>query len=115
MLQAFREAWAGREMDETLAWSCLAANLLVLPGLGSVMARRLVEGALQAALALGGTGLTMYWLVSFARLWASEGEFPLDGGPDFAQGLMGVGVFALGWMWSLATSLAVLWAVRSRR
>jgi hypothetical protein len=112
MLRALREAWAHRRLDETLAWSALATNLLVLPGLGSMMARHRAAGILQAALALGGTGLAVYWLVSFLRLWSAEGVFPMDGGEDFALGLAGVGIFGVGWVWSLATSLLVLREVR---
>jgi hypothetical protein len=112
MLRAFREAWVHRRLDETLAWSALATNLLVLPGLGSIMARRRVSGVLQAVLALAGTGLALYWLVSFVRLWSAEGSFPMDGGEDFGLGLSGVGIFGLGWLWSLVTSLLVLREVR---
>ena len=112
MLRAFRDAWTGREVDETLAWSCLATNLLVLPGLGSMVARRRTAGLGQAALALGGTAMAVYWLVSLVRQWTREEAFPIDGGPDFAYGLIGVAVFGIGWMWSLATSLLVLRAVR---
>jgi hypothetical protein len=115
MLQALRDAWTGREVDETLAWSCLATNLLVLPGLGSLVARRRVEGLGQAVLALGGTALALYWLVSFGREWMRTEELPTDGGPDFAYGLLGVAVFAVGWLWSLVTSLLVVRAVRRPR
>ena len=112
MLRAFREAWAHRRLDETLAWSALATNLLVLPGLGSIMVRHRAAGILQAALALGGTGLAVYWLVSFLRLWSAEGVFPMDGGEDFVLGISGVLIFGVGWLWSLVTSLCVLRDVR---
>jgi len=42
------------------------------------------------------------------------GVFPLDGGPDFHVGVSGVLLFAAGWAWALATSLAVLREARRR-
>lgn len=112
MWRRIRDAFAPRPLDESLAWTCLAANLLVLPGLGSLMARRRAAGSLQAALSLGGTALAVVWLVDVARLWMEEGLFPQDGGDSFGRGLLGVAVFGLGWLWSLGTSLMVLRAVR---
>jgi hypothetical protein len=114
MLRPFREAWARRQVDETLAWSALATNLFVLPGLGSIMTRRVVAGALQAVLSLAGAGLSLYWLVLLATLWVRAGEFP-EAPPSLALGVGGVGIFAFGWLWSLATSLSVIRAVRSGR
>jgi hypothetical protein len=114
MLRPFREAWGRRQVDEALAWSALGTNLLVLPGLGSILARRLVAGALQTVLALVGAGLTVYWLVLFATVWIQQGAFP-EAPPSLALGVGGLGVLVLAWLWSLATSLSVLRAVRSGR
>ena len=90
-------------------------NLLVLPGLGSFLARRRIAGAAQAMLAGVGAGLSVWWLALLARQWAQDGYFPWDGGNDFRIGVTGVLVFAVAWVWSLATSLAVLRAARSRQ
>jgi hypothetical protein len=84
------------------ALAALSANLLVLPGLGSIaMGRR--SGWLQAAIALGGFVLTLVWIVGFVRLWIHEGAPPLS--PPYRLGLAldGVGLFALAWLWALAT------------
>ena len=40
-------------MDETRAWTCLGMNV-AQPGLGTALAGRFVEGALQAALSVAG-------------------------------------------------------------
>jgi hypothetical protein len=105
LLQAFRRRVGN---DEAVAWGGLVANLLVLPGLGSLLVGRRV-GWIQAALAVGGFVLTLVWLVSFLRTWISLGEFPLDAGPEMGRGLYGIALFAVAWLWSLGTSLHVVW------
>jgi hypothetical protein len=99
--------------DEAAAWAALAANLAVLPGLGSLTAGRRV-GWLQAALALSGGIVSLAWLAGFVREWIRLGAFPLDGGPDLSSGLAGVGAFGVAWLWSLATSLDLVRRARSR-
>jgi hypothetical protein len=102
-------------LDETRAWTCLSINLAVLPGLGSVLAGRRGPGAAQALIASVGAGLSTWWLVLLARQWAEDGSFPIDGGSDLRIGVFGVLLFAAAWLWSLATSLSVLRAVRAPR
>jgi len=88
-------------------------NLMVLPGLGSFLARRRIAGVLQAALAGTGAGLSVWWLFLLARQWAEDGYFPIDGGADFRIGIFGVLIFAAAWVWSLGTSLAVIHTART--
>jgi hypothetical protein len=87
-------------------------NLLVLPGLGSFLLGRRMTGVVQALLACTGAGMSAWWLILLARQWAQDGYFPIDGGNDFRIGVSGVFVFAVGWVWSLVTSLAVVREVR---
>jgi hypothetical protein len=101
-------------MDEARAWACLMTNLLVLPGLGSLLAGRRV-GWLQAALALVGFALSTVWLVWFVATFFREGGFPLDGGPYLPAGLLGVLVFAVSWVWGLLTGLRVVRESRGAR
>jgi hypothetical protein len=82
-------------------------NLLVLPGLGSLMAGRR-EGWPQAALALAGFALSTVWLLWFVVTWSRTGSFPLDGGPYLPMGALGVVVFAVSWVWGLFTGLRVV-------
>lgn len=105
LLGAFRRRVGN---DEAVAWGGLVANLLVLPGLGSLLVGRKV-GWIQATLALGGFVLTLVWLVSFVRAWLSLGEFPLDAGPEMTTGLFGIALFGVALLWSLGTSLSVAW------
>ena len=100
-------------VDETRAWTCLSLNLLVLPGLGSFLVRRRVAGVMQAAVALVGAGLSLWWLILLARQRMEEGAFPLEGGDALGIGVLGVTVFAAAWAWSLATGLAVIRGTRT--
>ena len=101
-------------MDEARAWACLMTNLLVLPGLGSLLAGRRA-GWPQAALAFVGFALSTVWLGWFVIAWSRTGSFPLDGGPYLPLGLLGVLLFAVSWMWGLVTCLAVVRESRAQR
>jgi hypothetical protein len=90
-------------------------NLLVLPGLGSFLARRRISGAAQALLAGTGFVMSFWWLILLGRQWTEEGYFPWDGGSDFSLGLTGFALFAVAWIWSLATSLSVIYAARTHK
>lgn len=95
-------------MDRDRAWTCLGMNLAVLPGLGTAMAGRLVEGALQAALALAGAIVLVCWFFLFLGEWSRLGHYPWGGGEDLEVWLAGIGLFAFGWLWALMTSLGLL-------
>ena len=93
------------EPNRNKAWSCLIANLVVLPGLGSVVARRKV-GYLQMLLAIGGFVLTLVALIRIVLLWARDYLLPDD--PNlYRAAIIGIGIFLFSWTWSLLTSLAV--------
>ena len=90
------------------------ANALVLPGLGSLIAGRR-SGWAQAAVALAGFALTAVWFVWFVAAWLREGSFPLDAGPYLPAGALGVVLFALSWVWALATGLQLVRRSRGGR
>jgi hypothetical protein len=90
--------------ERSKAWSCLVTNLLVLPGLGSVMAGRKV-GYLQMLLSLGGFVLTLVALVRIVLLWAQDFQLPPEPGL-YRSAIIGLAVVLLAWCWSLLTSLA---------
>ena len=100
-------------MDERRALSCLAANLLVLPGLGTLVAGRR-SGLVQAALALVGFVLIMLWLTAFVLDWIERGGVPPGGGPHLSWGILGIVVGGVAWVWSLVTGLAVIKETRRR-
>jgi hypothetical protein len=93
----------------------MSMNLLVLPGLGSLLVRRRIAGAAQVMLAGMGAGMSVWWLLLLARQWAEDGYFPWDGGADFRIGIFGVLIFGVAWVWSLATSLSVIHAARTHK
>jgi hypothetical protein len=82
-------------------------NLLALPGLGTFLAGRRWAGVGQALLAIPGFVLTLWWFDSFVVLWWRTRSLPWDGGPRFRYGLIGVGLFFLGWVWALMTGLEI--------
>ena len=94
-------------IDRPTAWACLLANLLVLPGLGSVTVGRR-SGYAQAALALTGVGLTLFWCGWVVIQWKRSGQLPETVGPYFWTALAGIGLFALAWSWALVSSIRLL-------
>src|SRR5439155_27279195 len=106
-----------RPLSRQTAWGCLTTNL-ALPGFGSLAAGR-GSGYLQAALTIIGMALTMFFggrfiiwsLSNWSRLhdpqseqFAALGEMWLV----VRWALLGVAIFALGWLWALATSFAIV-------
>ena len=93
------------------AWIGLLSNLLV-PGLGTILAGRRVQGALQLVVSQVGFVLSFIWAVLFVLRWIHEGNVPEDITPHLALGLIGVAIFILAWIWSLASSVEILYASR---
>ena len=94
-------------MDRPTAWGFLVTNLMVLPGMGSVLAGRKV-GYLQAPLALGGMVLTLTFAVLYVREWIRLRILPPPDWHLLRIGLIGLLLFLLGWCWALFTSLDLL-------
>lgn len=92
----------------------LLSNLLALPGIGTFMAGQRVSGIAQMILAVSGFVFTLYWFVAFAHQWVSTRQFPLDGGPQFRWGLVGVGLFGTAWCWGLISGLQILRKARTK-
>src|SRR5438105_1184519 len=110
-----------RALSRQTAWGCLTTNL-AMPGFGSLMAGR-PSGYAQAVLALGGMALTMVFGVRFV-FWYFEHRPGTPGAePDPMLALtqlwlavrwavLGVVLFAIGWLWALATSSLILRSAR---
>ncbi len=106
-----------RDISRQTALGCLTTNL-ALPGFGSLVAGR-VSGYAQAALSVGGTILTtvfgvrcVVWYISnWSRLHAPQADpFAVLGQMWLAMrwAVLGIGIFAVAWLWALGTSLAIL-------
>lgn len=93
-----------KQLDRASAWACLTTNLLVLPGLGSLVAGRRI-GFVQAFLALAGIILMNYWLFCFLRDWYQTKTFVLDLGPQKWCAIIGSLLLLIAWMWSFVTSI----------
>src|SRR2546425_4585484 len=109
-------------LSRQTAWGCLTTNL-ALPGFGSLVAGR-VSGYPQVALGLLGLVLTLVFGVRFfywyAANWSRFQGAQAD--PFAAMGemwrvvrwaLLGMGIFFIGWLWALATSLQILRAAKA--
>ena len=89
------------------AWSFVLGNL-VLPGLGTFGAGRRLEGVLQLVVSQSGFVLMVVWAVSFVRTWGRLGSLPEDFGPHAGLCALGLALFFLAWIWSLASSYGIL-------
>lgn len=93
-----------KPLDKPTAWACTFTNLLVLPGLGSLVAGRRI-GYLQAGLSLTGFAGGIVWLVAMVAEWLREGAFPTEVGTLFWSGMGVIGLLGGAWVWALKTSL----------
>ena len=106
-----------RPLDRQTARGCLMTNLFGLPGLGSLAAGR-SAGYAQIALSLGGLALTSVFAVrAFMWLSSSNGLQQSNEQPGLyfedlwihvRWALLGFGIFACGWLWSLVSGLNIL-------
>ena len=108
------EAREAAGIDRAAAWGCVLGNL-VLPGLGTFVARRRVSGILQLIVSQTGFVFMLLWAMSFVRDWIRLGSLPEDITPQLKFGLIGCALFLLAWIWSLASSVDILWQSRPER
>lgn len=106
-----------RKLSRQTAWGCFTTNL-ALPGFGSLLAGY-VSGYFQAALSLGGMALTLlfgvrfisWYLKNLARFGDLQGD-PVELMTELWTAarlpLFGIALFAIGWLWALATGLYIV-------
>ena len=100
--------------NRATAWACVVGNL-VLPGLGTFVARHRLAGVLQLIVSQAGFLLMLVWAISYASIWIRQGRFPEDPGPLYFLGIVGMLLFLLAWIWSLASSIEIVWQLRRER
>jgi hypothetical protein len=100
--------------DRAAAWACVVSNL-VLPGLGTFVARHRIAGVLQLVISQTGFLLMLLWAISYALRWIHQGSLPEDLGPSFRFGALGMAFFLLAWFWSVASSIEIVWRSRGPR
>jgi hypothetical protein len=85
----------------------IALNLLVLPGLGSWLARRRFSGAFQMLAAVAGFVMITIWLGRLVWDYAMTEQVPDPASLCFFLLLTGTALLALSWFWALASSLQI--------
>jgi hypothetical protein len=94
-------------LSQTRVWTCALTNVLLCPGLGTIMARRRV-GYFQLGLAIGGFLMTLLGLVGYIVDFLRTLETPALGGRPFWVGAGRMGIFVLAWLWSAISSVQLL-------
>lgn len=105
------------------AWGCLTTNL-AMPGFGSLLGGRFATGLFQAALSVGGMGLTLVFGLRFIQ-WYLENWELLSQGDDpvgtlaamwieVRWALLGIGAFGVAWLWGLATGYSIVAEAKRR-
>ena len=98
-----------RPISRARAASCAMVNLAATPGLGSLMARRIVAGTGQLLLSLVGFCLIVVWMFEVSRrIFLQQLDEPSPPPASGWMGKWGLICFVAGWLWSLATSLSLL-------
>ena len=106
-----------RPLDRATAWGCLTTNVAI-PGCGSLVAGR-ASGYWQFLIAMIGMGMTLYFGLHFILWYVSNWADMQQTQPDTAANfhelwlklrwfLLGVGVFGIGWLWAMGSSLGIL-------
>ena len=90
----------GQTAEQKKARAALVANLVVLPGLGTIACKLWVEGIAQLALVAIGAVLLCVWLYGFIGAMFTSMSLPLDGGPSATEGMIGLALSLLAWAWS---------------
>jgi len=91
------------------ARNCLIVNQFATPGLGSLMARRYVAGAIQLLLAVAGFLMVVGWFIEkMIVVWRMVQDQPPQ--PDWFPGLGEIGalVFFASWLLAWPTTISVM-------
>jgi 4a-hydroxytetrahydrobiopterin dehydratase len=108
---------ANAKTNSTRARNATLLNLLGTPGLGSLMAGRIVAGSGQLVLAVAGFTLVIIWFMSVMSGYYSQmfNEQTTHTPVVFTKLLLGGGIFLLAWVWSLVTSLSLMRAAKQEK
>lgn len=108
-------------LSRQTAHGCVGTNL-ALPGFGSLMAGRAV-GYVQAVLTVAGFVLTLFFGLKFIAWylanWSSINSPQADPFETMSNvfrevrwAVLGIGLFAVAWLWALGTNAGILRQVR---
>jgi hypothetical protein len=107
-----------KPVDREWALASLAANV-ALPGAGTLLVGR-VTGYLQLGMAFSGMVLTLiygirfiHWALEHRAMLQSADQVPLENlvllWTQLQLPLLGIALFSGGWIWSVVSSLILLW------
>ena len=87
---------------------CVAINQLATPGLGSILAGRVLVGACQLLMAVAGFLMVLIWFGKLIVFYYQLASFDQSGsGEEFSGhwlGLYGGGLFFVAWIWALTSA-----------
>ena len=97
-----------KPLSSAAARNAVLLNQLATPGLGTLLAGRLVVGIGQLLLALAGFGFVVVWFVALLRQYYGQitGDVPIK--PIAWLGEIGAVLFLAAWFWSLVTSIRLV-------
>lgn len=94
-------------IDTVAARNCFLVNQLATPGLGSLMAGRIIPGLGQVIVAVAGFALVAGWFV-LTMIQTYKQFTEAAPAKSYARfGEAGALVFLAAWLWSLVTSLSL--------
>ena len=99
---------AAKKISRAQARNAALLNQLATPGLGSLLAGRRLAGGGQLLLSLSGFVLVTVWFWRLMLQFYGQIGGDVVVKPEGSIGLLGAGLFALAWSWSLATSFSLL-------
>ena len=99
-------------MNRRRAFVLAGVNLLVLPGLGTLLAGRRISGLLQIGLTVAGFLLSVRWFSQLITLVTNADGFPDIDAISCRPLAIGSALAIFAWLWSFASSLQFLRATR---
>lgn len=101
---------ANAKTNRARARNATLINLLATPGLGSLMAGRVVAGILQLFLAVAGFAFVVVWFWVTMKNYYGQmfGEGVVHHSGPLSILIFGGVSFAMAWIWSLFTSLSLM-------
>lgn len=100
---------AAKTLKPAAARNCFLLNQFATPGLGSLIAGRIIAGLGQLLLALAGFGFIIIWFIQTMHTYYSLMDSDIPAKPsNIRYFLAGAAVFAVSWLWSLVTSISIV-------
>jgi hypothetical protein len=99
-------------LSPATARNAALVNQLATPGLGTLMAGRIVTGVGQLLLALVGFCFFVAWFVAVLRQFYGQIEGNVTVAPVGWLAAAGAALFIAAWLWALVTSISLLGEAR---